>query len=696
MVSESPHEDHLTSFHSNVNREQENLDISSLVRSRKNYPNNPLIGYLNINSLRNKIDCLQILLEKAPLDILCVDETKLDNSFPDPLFQLQNYQFPPLRRDRNSRGGGKIVFIKHGIISKRLENFETKNAETICIEFTISKKKWCILFVYRPPGEKSKTFFEEISTCLCHIMTKYENIFVAGDINIDTLNSNGDPGNIFHDFRNNFELKNLVTQPTCFKSLKGTSLDVLLTNKPNCFQKTLVCETGLSDHHKLVATFFRSTFVKHPAKEIRYRCYKNFEEDTFRHELDQLLIRGQLYASQDPYSELTSIFSNLLDQHAPVKVKKIRGNQAPFMNRELSKAIMDKSRSRNKYLKLPSQKNYLSYKKIKNRSNSVLRKTKRQYFSNISKSGKDGRRTFWNTVKPFMSNKTSNGNDQIAIEVEGDKEIVVKNRNEKVQIKTNDIISDEKILVELFNDHYINIVEISSGLAPTFLGNPSNPDLDSETVSDIIETYKYHPSITQIKENFRFTETFDLPKATVADINSIILNINPKKASGPDKIPLKIIKSCANTIDSHITNIINQDIERNRYSEEAKSALVRPIYKKDDRSKIKNYRPISLLNGLSKVYERYLHDKLTSYSVKVLSQFVAAYRKSYSSNHVLLRLIEEWKTLLDNKNFVGTVLMDLSKAFDCIPHDLLIAKLHAYGFSKNTVIFLYSYLKPRK
>ena len=75
---------------------------------------------------------------------------------------------------------------------------------------------------------------------------------------------------------------------------------------------------------------------------------------------------------------------------------------------------------------------------------------------------------------------------------------------------------------------------------------------------------------------------------------------------------------------------------------------------------------------------------------------MAAYSKSYSSNHVLLRLIEEWKRLLDNKNFVGTVLMDLSKAFDCIPHVLLIAKLHAYGFSKNTVIFLYSYLKRRK
>ena len=75
---------------------------------------------------------------------------------------------------------------------------------------------------------------------------------------------------------------------------------------------------------------------------------------------------------------------------------------------------------------------------------------------------------------------------------------------------------------------------------------------------------------------------------------------------------------------------------------------------------------------------------------------MAVYRKKYSTNHVLIRLIENWKKALDEKFLVGTVLMDLSKAFDCIPHDLLIAKLHAYGFSLKTVTFIYSYLKRRK
>ena len=79
-----------------------------------------------------------------------------------------------------------------------------------------------------------------------------------------------------------------------------------------------------------------------------------------------------------------------------------------------------------------------------------------------------------------------------------------------------------------------------------------------------------------------------------------------------------------------------------------------------------------------------------------LSDIISAHRKGYSTNHALLRLIENWKAALDRRLFTGAVLMDLSKAFDCIPGDLLIAKLHAYGFSFERLTFLNSYLRNRK
>ena len=99
---------------------------------------------------------------------------------------------------------------------------------------------------------------------------------------------------------------------------------------------------------------------------------------------------------------------------------------------------------------------------------------------------------------------------------------------------------------------------------------------------------------------------------------------------------------------------------------------------------------------MSKIYERYIQNSLSSYTEKKLSNFILAYKNSYSSNYVLLKLIENWKKSRDSKNFVGTVLINLFKAFDCIPHDLLAAKLRAYGLSEQGVTFVHSYLKYRK
>ena len=107
-----------------------------------------------------------------------------------------------------------------------------------------------------------------------------------------------DGSNHFSDLNDTYNISNLVKLATCFTSSKGTLLDVLLTNKPKSFQKTFVCETGLSDCHKLVATIFRSTFIKLPPKVVKYRSYKNFDENKFCHDLDQIPIKGDIYIRQ--------------------------------------------------------------------------------------------------------------------------------------------------------------------------------------------------------------------------------------------------------------------------------------------------------------------------------------------------------------------------------------------------------------
>ena len=119
------------------------------------------------------------------------------------------------------------------------------------------------------------------------------------------------------------------------------------------------------------------------------------------------------------------------------------------------------------------------------------------------------------------------------------------------------------------------------------------------------------------------------------------------------------------------------------------------IYKKDDPFTEKNYRPVSILPTLSKIYERLLSEQLTEHFNSIFHDFLSAFRASYGCQTTLLRLVEDWKQALDNNMYVGAILMDLSKAFDCIPHDLLLAKLQAYGVSKHSCNLLASYLSNR-
>ena len=124
-------------------------------------------------------------------------------------------------------------------------------------------------------------------------------------------------------------------------------------------------------------------------------------------------------------------------------------------------------------------------------------------------------------------------------------------------------------------------------------------------------------------------------------------------------------------------------------------ADVIPIFKKDDPFEKANYRPISLLPSLSKVYEKLIYQRLNTFFENKLSPLLCGFRSRYSTQHALLNLINKWHSCLDNSEVVGTILMDLSKAFDCLPHELVLAKLHVYGVDIKSLKLLQDYLSNR-
>ena len=142
--------------------------------------------------------------------------------------------------------------------------------------------------------------------------------------------------------------------------------------------------------------------------------------------------------------------------------------------------------------------------------------------------------------------------------------------------------------------------------------------------------------------------------------------------------------------------MFNTSIEETFFPCDLKYANVTPTYKKDDCTNKENYRPISILPSISKIFERLMSHQICSYVNNIISPYLCGFRKGYNPQHALLRLLNNLNKSLDHKKKVGLLMIDLSKAFDCIPHDLLLAKLHAYGFDIKSLTLIYSYLKERK
>ena len=141
--------------------------------------------------------------------------------------------------------------------------------------------------------------------------------------------------------------------------------------------------------------------------------------------------------------------------------------------------------------------------------------------------------------------------------------------------------------------------------------------------------------------------------------------------------------------------LFNDSIEKSDFPQNLKLADMTPVYKKNDPLDKTIYRPVSILPVVSKNFVRIMQKQINDFIISFLSPNLCGYRKHFITQHALLTLVENWRKSLDNKGFGGAILMDLSKAFDTLNHDLFIAKLHTYGFQYDTSKFLHSYLSKR-
>ena len=240
------------------------------------------------------------------------------------------------------------------------------------------------------------------------------------------------------------------------------------------------------------------------------------------------------------------------------------------------------------------------------------------------------------------------------------------------------------------NEYFVNTVKN--------LGILIEKESATFTENNLSEVEKNHPSINVITKrmenlsNFTFSFNFISHDDAVKELNKL----KSKKASQKTVIPIKIVKENVDIISHFLYLNSNNSLSCSTFPTGMKYADVTPIHKKDDDTDKKNCRPISILPNLSKVYGRLMCNQISPYFDSVFSRFQCGFRQGFNEQHCLLTMVEKWRKTLDKGVETAAVLTNLSKAFDCIDHNLLIAKLNAYGFENRSLEFIHSYLTKHK
>ena len=185
-----------------------------------------------------------------------------------------------------------------------------------------------------------------------------------GGFNIDIKTENSTASDKIEEFCDTFKLTNLVKSKTCFMNNHKLTIDLFLTNKPRSFQIANVTETGASNCHKLIATLMKSHISRLKPQNAHYCSYKNFKEEKFLSDVKEADFSFKTSNPDKKYLVLTNIFSNIVNKEEHLK-KKILGNDAPLMNKDLRKAIHTGGRLRSRYFKNPTKENETSYKRTR-------------------------------------------------------------------------------------------------------------------------------------------------------------------------------------------------------------------------------------------------------------------------------------------------------------------------------------------
>ena len=215
------------------------------------------------------------------------------------------------------------------------------------------------------------------------------------------------------------------------------------------------------------------------------------------------------------------------------------------------------------------------------------------------------------------------------------------------------MITKEKEVAEKMNNFFIETIEdLDIKSYPLTNENTINP---KNTIENIVKKYEMHRSTLKIKEYITLEDKFSFTLTTQEELQKEIKQLNTKKASVENDIPTKMLIETSDIVSNFLTRICNDSKTEQIFPESLKRADIIPIYKKEDRTNKENYRPVSLLPTVSRLFQGDMSNQINSYIEKYNSPYLFGFRKGHSTEQCLIVMLEQWKKALDKKKVLGQI-----------------------------------------
>ena len=620
---------------------------------------NDIILHFNCRSIIKKKEELINIVNKIQPAIVFLSETWFDDSCPKGMAVPTNYSI--IRKDRSEKfklkygkknGGGIAVLIRKGVKLK-IENNTSNNEddEILCCNLFTQTKKHQILFIYRADYTDILKCDKDGNTKMENILqsTTSDDIILIGDLNCNVKAAKpSKETQKLMTLCEDYQLQQRIDKPTRITTTSASTIDHIWTRNKNLITEVGTCE-GLSDHCGIYA-LIEVNLGKSEPEEIIFRDFKNFNETKYKEDIMTYIKESdfQLHLENKDvnkaFNTWVTCIQHAADKNAPIiKTKKTEKKKIPWYNKELEEI----TRIKNMYIKLyklyknPEDKEAI--KIAKNQQTHLKRKYKREYYKDRIDNFTGDSKKMWNLL-----------ND-------------ITDRTYKEDILP-DLINQE--VANKFNNYFANVgINVQKKLNI----NIPKPTLNSNGI------FKFQPE-------------------TKTRIEQLICRIKPNVAVGHDKLSAKLIKIASPIISEDLKTLVNLSYETKTFPDQLKIAIVKPIHKKGSNNEPEQYRPISILPVISKIFERSAVDQLMKYAIenKLINPNQHAYQKHHSTVTCLFELVESIKKNIDQGNMVAMAALDLSKAFDSLAHNLILKKLDQIGLNASSTMWIDSYLTNRK